>query len=83
MSEATSQLNDINLVTLWHRTLFELRHGHHAAAAVLPMQENLEAINLKLTKEELQEVSYLPFQQRYFSGKGMGWGDDRPWKTYR
>ncbi|KAK9813466.1 hypothetical protein WJX73_000483 [Symbiochloris irregularis] len=45
-------------------------------------QENLDAAGVQLSKEDLQTLSSLKFQKRYFSGQGMGWGDDRPWKTY-
>lgn len=46
------------------------------------LQENIEAAALELSREDLVALSNLPFQLRYFSGQGMGWGDDRPWKTY-
>ena len=45
-------------------------------------QGNLETVTWELPDEDFKTITGLEYQKRYFSGQGLGFGEDKPWKTY-
>ena len=45
------------------------------------MQENLGGIEFKLPQEDFEALYKLP-QTKYFKGDGLGFGEEKPFKTY-
>ena len=43
----------------------------------------MDAADFKLSDEDFKALDGIATQKRYFGGQGLGWGEDKPWKTYQ